>query len=98
MPLKSKFLTSLAVVAAVSSAVPAHAGYVTFTCGSGTAWCYWSIFFHTGGRSNLSLQPGQKQCQSQIEPGDTYCFSNNGLPADNCSRSPLAPYIRNQCS
>jgi hypothetical protein len=87
-----------AALAAAFFIGPAEAGYVTFRCAPGTPWCYWTIFFHTGGTSNLSLQGGQNQCQSQIEPGDMFCLSYSGIPRDNCLRGPLAPYIRNQCS
>jgi hypothetical protein len=77
--------------------LPAQAGYVIFRAATNTPWTYWTIYYHTGGSSNLALQAGQKQCQSQIEVGDTVSYSFQGIPANNAPRYPLAPYIRNAC-
>ena|ERR1700720_1111760 len=90
-------LSALIVLAVSLGALPANAGYVTFRAGTNTPWTYWTIWYHTGGSSNLALQAGQKQCQSQIEPGDAFSISTSGIPASNAPRYPLAPYIKNAC-
>jgi hypothetical protein len=96
--MKLDLLKAAVFALAVSTiASPASAGYVTFRAGSATPWTYWTIYYRTGGSSNLALQRGMKQCQSQIEPGDTYSSSTEGIPAANAPRMPLAPYIRPQC-
>jgi hypothetical protein len=93
-----KFLKAAVFALAVMAiASPASAGYVTFRADTATPWTYWTIYYRTGGSSNLALQRGMKQCQSQIEPGDTYTASTEGIPAANAPRLPLAPFIHSQC-
>jgi hypothetical protein len=91
-----KLLKVTAILGLLATAAPAQAGYVTFR-NNGNVWAYWTVFFSSGGHSNVSLPPHQSVCQSQIERTDQFSGPAYDGPPVNGPRSSLAPYVRDRC-
>ena len=70
-----------------SISTPAYAGALRFACGgSPTGWCYWTVFYSSGGSRNIAMRNGESDIIPGLRNGDQYCFDYYGVPRTGCTR------------
>ena len=86
--LGAMFVLATAIMGPMSS--PAFAGTLRFSCGgSPSGWCYWTIFYSSGGYRNISMRNGEADTIPGLRNGDQYCIDYYGVPRNGCTRYTL---------